>query len=73
MGPNSKMEEFTSELGDERVMLPVIFLLTIPRWFFYCSSLYLGYFNSPGPSCSKLTMLLVNDSLKFTWSDMQIC
>ena len=30
----------------------------------YCSS---------GPSCSKLTMLLVNDSLKFTSSDTQIC
>ena len=28
---------------------------------------------SPGPSCSKLTMLLVNDSLKFISSDMQIC
>ena len=27
----------------------------------------------PGPSCSKLTMSLVNDSLKFTLSDMQIC
>ena len=26
-----------------------------------------------GPSCSKLTMSLVNDSLKFTWSDTQIC
>ena len=26
-----------------------------------------------GPSCSKLTMLLVNDMLKFTLSDMQIC
>ena len=26
-----------------------------------------------GPSCSKLTMSLVNDSLKFTSSDMQIC
>ena len=26
-----------------------------------------------GPSCSKLTMLLVNDSLKFTSSDTQIC
>ena len=25
-----------------------------------------------GPSCSKLTMSLVNDLLKFTWSDMQI-
>ena len=31
------------------------------------------YNNSPGPSCSKLTMSLVNDSLKFTSSDMQIC
>ena len=27
----------------------------------------------PGPSCSKLTTLLVNDSLKFTSSDTQIC
>ena len=26
----------------------------------------------PGPSCSKLTMSLVNDSLKFTSSDTQI-
>ena len=28
---------------------------------------------SSGPSCSKLTMLLVNDSLKFKSSDTQIC
>ena len=27
----------------------------------------------PGPSCSKLTMSLVNNSLKFTSSDTQIC
>ena len=27
----------------------------------------------PRPSCSKLTMSLVNDLLKFTSSDMQIC
>ena len=27
----------------------------------------------PGPSCSKLTTSLVNDSLKFTLSDTQIC
>ena len=26
-----------------------------------------------GPSCSKLTLLLVNDLLKFTSSDTQIC
>ena len=26
-----------------------------------------------GPSCSKLTMSLVNDSLKFTSIDTQIC
>ena len=32
-----------------------------------------GLFLSPGPSCSKLTMSLVNDSLKFTSSDTQIC
>ena len=28
--------------------------------------------NKSGPSCSKLTMSLVNDSLKFTSSDTQI-
>ena len=28
---------------------------------------------SSGPSCSKLTMSLVSDSLKFTSSDTQIC
>ena len=28
---------------------------------------------STGPSCSKLTMSLVNDSLKFPSSDTQIC
>ena len=27
----------------------------------------------PGPSCSKLTTSLVNDLLKFTLSDTQIC
>ena len=30
-------------------------------------------FRCSGPSCSKLTMSLVNDSLKFISSDMQIC
>ena len=32
-----------------------------------------GIFITPGPSCSKLTMSLVNNSLKFTSSDTQIC
>ena len=31
------------------------------------------YASLSGPSCSKLTMSLVNDSLKFTSNDMQIC
>ena len=31
------------------------------------------YFSKSGPSCSKLTTSLVNDSLKFTSSDTQIC
>ena len=35
-----------------------------------CLSVYSSY---QGPSCSKLTMSLVNDSLKFTLSDTQIC
>ena len=29
--------------------------------------------NPPGPCCSKLTTSLVNNSLKFTSSDTQIC
>ena len=29
--------------------------------------------STTGPSCSKLTTSLVNDSLKFTSSDTQIC
>ena len=29
--------------------------------------------HTPGPSCSKLTTSLVNDSLKFTLSDMLMC
>ena len=33
---------------------------------------WLGKLTESGPSCSKLTMSLVNDSLKFTSSDMQI-
>ena len=31
------------------------------------------FFFFSGPSCSKLTTSLVNDSLKFTSSDTQIC
>ena len=37
-----------------------------------CSIFRLTTRNS-GPSCSKLTTSLVNDSLKFTLSDTQIC
>ena len=38
---------------------------------FFHLSVCLSFYPS-GPSCSKLTMSLVNDSLKFTLSDMQI-
>ena len=41
-----------------------------------CKKMYLIACTSSkesGPSCSKLTMWLVNDSLKFTLSDAQIC
>ena len=40
----------------------------------YQQQKHYGYrkYNS-GPSCSKLTTFLVNDSLNFTLSDMQIC
>ena len=37
-------------------------------------TLFLSFLlKNPGPSCSKLTTSLVNDSLKFTSSDTQIC
>ena len=38
---------------------------------FICIILIPGWI--PGPSCSKLTTSLVNDSLKFTSSDTRIC
>ena len=38
-----------------------------------CALLAYACFYQPGPSCSKLTTSLVNDSLKFTSSDTQIC
>ena len=54
--------------------------LFVPHLFFvWCiwramlrDSMFIKYQQS-GPSCSKLTMSLVNDSLKFTSSDTQIC
>ena len=45
--------------------------------FFYIIYLFFIGYNmivcQHGPSCSKLTTSLVNDSLKFTSSDKQIC
>ena len=38
----------------------------------FASVRYFWWVSQPGPSCSKLTMSLVNDSLKFTSSDTQI-
>ena len=38
----------------------------------YCRFSYMLAQILSGPSCSKLTMSLVNDSLKFTSSDTQI-
>ena len=40
---------------------------------FWCKNNKNSCKQSPGPSCSKLTMSLVNNSLKFTSSDMQMC
>ena len=37
------------------------------------SDVLLHYNTFPGPGCSKLTTSLVNDTLKFTSTDMQIC
>ena len=44
-------------------------LIFLPRM----QSLCVITFYTSGLSCSKLTMSLVNDSLKFTSSDTQIC
>ena len=40
------------------------------HWHIQCG---LSVNKTTGPSCSKLTMSLINDSLKFTLSDTQIC
>ena len=45
----------------------------IPLKFENAHLLPLIYVKTAGPSCSKLTMSLVKDSLKFTSSDRQIC
>ena len=39
----------------------------------HTNSIYFDHVDRSGPSCSKLMMSLVNDSLKFTSSDTQIC
>ena len=44
-----------------------------PNQHAYCPQAFYNVFYIPGPSCSKLTTSLVNDSLKFISSDMQIC
>ena len=37
------------------------------------SGAMIKFLKSPGPSCSKLTTSFVNNLLKFTSSDAQIC
>ena len=44
----------------------LVFIWPYFQWVFDIKS-------QTGPTCSKITMSLVNDSLKFTSSDTQIC
>ena len=63
----------TFVLGDKCVAIPLrlSFSQEIVMGFFPFLT-YNVYKCLPGPSCSKLTTLLVNDSLKFKSSDTQI-
>ena len=50
----------------------------IPKWLIHlirgsADSIRVLTTREPWPSCSKLTTSLVNDSLKFTLGDTQIC
>ena len=57
------------------VRICILFLLLFIicfRLLYHVNNYFLSL-KKPGPSCSKLTMSLVNDSLKFTLSDTQIC
>ena len=48
-------------------------VLFVCLFFLLERALYNKVLQKSGPSCSELTMSLVNDSLKFTSSDTQIC
>ena len=51
---------------------PVVYCISsVIRWGFYIPEQLQR--SRSGPSCSNLTTSFVNDSLKFTSSDMQIC
>ena len=53
------------------------FMQTVSKWKYDLSMIWhfmqIVSNRKSGPSCSKLTMSLVNDSLKFTSTDMPIC
>ena len=57
----------------------LIHLVVLPPYFTmskkdkFCDFLFDFLHIKSGPSCSKLTTSLVNDSLKFTSSDTQMC
>ena len=57
---------------EERKKVEVLLLYSLQRWK-HITGNWLWFVSCSGPSCSKLTMSLVNDSLKFTSSDTQIC
>ena len=51
----------------------LFYSILLPPLYLKYVLLFTKYYKYPGLSCSKLTMSLVNDSLKFTSSDTQIC
>ena len=53
------------------IIWTVIVVTSSAPWINICIMSKTGTLS--GPSCSKLTTSLVNDSLKFTSSDTQIC
>ena len=72
-----------STCGQQRLIRPqectswAVFAVHVERYISYVEAcifwtLSPGAIRSPGPSCSKLTVSLVNNSLKFTSTDTQI-
>ena len=69
------LKQKMDSLRDEEIpeLVGVVIYIVLSVVYAMSVSIITIYHLYPGPNCSKLTMSLVNDSLKFTLSDTQIC